>query len=140
MKLHDYTHPTPHGGHCRVRIYDGPVVVCTEPLNNEGMSITNAAEVIAAGVLDEHPDVFDPFAIRALPHVEYDKPFIFIEHYLDGARGTPGDKATFDLVTFSHYRPRDTLHSGEWTREIGTPSWKPLDRATAEKLVGEHIE
>ena len=45
-----------------MRIYqdgdDLPVVVCTELPDNEGMSITNAAEQIAAEVLGNHPDVF----------------------------------------------------------------------------------
>src|SRR5215208_6039880 len=63
---HDYIHPTPHGGRCRVRIYEDttelPIIVCTELTDNPGMSITNAAEQIAAEVLENHPHVFDPFA------------------------------------------------------------------------------
>jgi hypothetical protein len=44
----------PKGGHCRVRVYlpeadrDAPVVLCSELLNNAGLSVTKAAEVIAA--------------------------------------------------------------------------------------------
>ena len=47
----------PKGGRCRVRIYlpddvrDAPVVVCSERPSNPGGSITNSAEVIAAGVI-----------------------------------------------------------------------------------------
>lgn len=43
--------------HCRVRIYlpddvrDAPVVACSELPSNAGDSITNSAEVIAAGVI-----------------------------------------------------------------------------------------
>ena len=56
-----YIHPYRGAGgrpaRCRVRIYlpedvrDSPVVVCSELLNNPGGSITNSAEVIAAGVI-----------------------------------------------------------------------------------------
>jgi flavin-binding protein dodecin len=49
----DYIQPTPHKGRCRVRIYrpdlpeegsaarDEAVVICSEPKDNPGMSITN---------------------------------------------------------------------------------------------------
>jgi len=57
----DYIHPYKDAGdrpsHCRVLIYlsddmrDAPVVVCSELPNNPGGSITNSAEVIAAGVI-----------------------------------------------------------------------------------------
>jgi hypothetical protein len=57
----DYIHPHKDAGvrpaRCRVRIYlpddmhDAPVVICSEPPNNPGGSITNSAEVIAAGVI-----------------------------------------------------------------------------------------
>jgi hypothetical protein len=143
MMIHDYTHPTPRSGRCRIRIYQHsgelPIVICTEPKDNEGMSITNSVEVIAAEVLTNHPDVFDPFALGPIPGIEYDKSFIWIEHYLDGARGTPEDPATFDLVTFSHYEPREVLRAGVWSKEIGEPSWKPTDRATVEALVGGQL-
>src|SRR5215208_825848 len=59
MLTGDYIYHTPRGGYCRVRIYTGgfgtgdlPVVICTEPTDNEGMSITNAAAHIAAQVLE----------------------------------------------------------------------------------------
>jgi hypothetical protein len=57
----DYIHPYKDTGgrsaRCRVRIYlhddvrDAPVVICSELPNNPGGSITNSAEVIAAGVV-----------------------------------------------------------------------------------------
>ena len=60
----DYIHPTPHGGSCRVRIYlpdeedeaigDAPVVICSDLPTNKGMSVTNAAELIAAEVIKYH--------------------------------------------------------------------------------------
>jgi len=144
MLVSDYNHPTPHGGRCRVRIYEEsgelPVVVCTEPPDNEGMSITNAAEQIAGEVTTSNPEVFDPFSLGSIPGIGYDKPMIWIEHYLDGARGTPEDRATFDLVEFAHYEPRDVLRAGEWNKEIGEPSWSPLDRESVERLVGAPVD
>jgi hypothetical protein len=57
----DYIHPYKdaggHPGRCRVQIYlpddmrDAPGVVCSELPNNPGGSITNSAEVVAAGVI-----------------------------------------------------------------------------------------
>ena len=55
--IHTYRSAGGHLSRCRVRIYlpdddlDAPVVVCSELPNNPGGSITNAAEVIAAGVI-----------------------------------------------------------------------------------------
>ena len=124
----DYIYPTPHGGRCRVRIYlpeegrDAPVVVCTELRDNPGMSVTNAAERIAGEVIHAH----------RLP-----VPVVWIEHYEDGARGTPEDPATFDLVLFSSYEVEDLgPYLGEERKRIGEPSWMALDRATVETLVG----
>jgi hypothetical protein len=116
------------------------VFVCTEPPDNRGMSITNAAEILAALVLERHPDVFDPFTVAQLPGISYDAPFIWIEHYEDGARGTPQDRATFDLVEFSHYEARDVRGGGVWHKAIGEPSWSPLDRGSVEALIGGPLE
>jgi hypothetical protein len=130
----DYIHPTPHSGRCRVRIYrpdlpeessaarDEAVVICTELKDNPGMSITNAAERIAGEVISFH----------RLP-----TPLVWIEHRRNRALGTPNDPHTFDLVTFSSYEVEDL---GEEGKRIGEPSWRPLDRATVEALVGDRVE
>jgi hypothetical protein len=141
---HDYIHPTPHGGRCRVRIYEDttkmPVIVCTEFTDNPGQSITHAAEQIAAEVLENHPHVFDPFALTSIAGLSYDKPFVWIEHYEDGARrGTPRDRATFDLVEFAHYEVRGELRAGQWAKEIGSPSRRLLNRSSVEALIGGPI-
>jgi hypothetical protein len=132
----DYIHTTPHGGLCNISIYAHdpevlPVVLCTEPRDNPGMSITNCAEQLAAEVMDNHPHLFDSGL--------GDKPFAWIEHYEDGARGTPQDRATFDLVEFSSYEPRDVMRAGVWTKEIGSPSWKPSSRSEAEAMIGGRV-
>jgi hypothetical protein len=140
---HDYIHPHPHGGRCRVRIFEDttlmPVIVCTELTDNPGQSITNAAKQIAAEVLENHPHVFDPFALVSIAGLSYDKPFVWIEHYEDGARGTPSDPATFDLVEFSHYEVRGELRAGQWAKEIGSPSRRRLNRGSVEALIGGTI-
>ena len=127
----DYIHPTPRGGRCRIRIFlpeeerDAPVVVCTELKNNPGQSVTNAAEQIAAEVIQGH----------RLP-----MSLVWIEHYEDGARGSPEDPHTFDLVIFSGYEiTQRTPYPGEARLTIGEPTWKPLDRQSVEILVGELI-
>jgi hypothetical protein len=134
----DYIHPTPHKGRCRVRIYrpdlpeegsaarDEAVVICTEFQDNPGMSVTNSAERIAGEVISFH----------RLP-----TPLVWIEHYQDGARGTKEDPHTFDLVTFSSYEVEDLgSYMGEERKRIGEPSWKPLDRATVETLIGKPLD
>lgn len=137
MLVSDYMHPTPRGGRCRIRIYqrDGelPVVVCTELDDNTGMSITNAAEMVASQVLDSHRHDFPAYHSSG-------KPFVWIEHYQTGSRGTRTDPATFDLVEFEHYEVRDELRGRVWHKEIGSPSWKALDRATVERLVGARVD
>jgi hypothetical protein len=38
---------------------------------------------------------------------------VWIEHYEDGARGTPEDRTTFDLITFSNDDPEPVLGASE---------------------------
>jgi hypothetical protein len=128
----DYIHPYKDTGgrsaHCRVQIYlsddtrDDPVVICSEVPNNPGGSITNSAEVIAAGV------------IRAN---ELPTPLVWIEHWPEGA--TEG-KETFELVVFSSYEVIERApYLGERRAWIGDATCKPLDRASVEILVGGKV-
>jgi hypothetical protein len=79
-------------GRCRVRIYfpddvlDAPMVVCSELSNNPGGSITNSAEVIAAGVIQAN---------------ELPAPLVWIEHWAKEA--TDGGEESFELVVFASY-------------------------------------
>ena len=129
----DYIHPYKDAGggsaHCRVRIYhfddmhDSPVVICSELPNNPGGSITDSAEVIAAGV------------IRAN---ELPTPLAWIEHW--PKESTDQGAETFDLVVFSRYEVEERApYLGETRAWIGEPTWKPLDRATVEVLVGGKV-
>lgn len=102
---------------------DAPVIICTEPRNNPGQSVTNAAETIASEVA----------TVNRLP-----LPLVWIEHYEAGARGTPEDPHTFDLVTFAGHEvegPGEYMDEGE--RRVWEPSWSSLDRAAVEALIGE---
>ena len=123
----DYIHPTPHGGRCRVRIYlpdergDAPVVVCSELPENRGMSVTNAAERIAAEVLKRH----------GLPTP------IWIEQRT--AETAHGPEERFALVVFSDYEVRELPPYLGVRLTIGVPTWKPLDRTSVEVLVGREV-
>ena len=106
---------------CRVRVYlpadverDAPVVICSELADNPGTTITNAAEWIAGDVIRRHK--------LSVP--------VWIEHH---------PPEVFDLVVFSHYEIREVERGGVSRREIGSPTWKLLDRATVEVLVGEKV-
>jgi hypothetical protein len=126
--IHPYKGAWGRRSHYRVRIYlpdevrDAPVVICSELPNNPGGSTTNSAEVIAAGV------------IRAN---ELPTPLVWIEHWPQ--ESTEGQE-TFDLVVFSGYKLEERVpYLGERRAWIGEPTWKPLDRATVEVLVGGKV-
>jgi hypothetical protein len=98
---------------------DAPVVICSELPNNPGGSITNSAEVIAAGV------------IRAN---ELPTPLVWIEHW---PKQTTEGQETFELVVFSSYEVVERApYLGERRPWIGHATWKPLDRASVEVMVG----
>lgn len=123
----DYTHPTPHGGRCRVRIYlpdeevDAPVVVCSELSDNRGMSVTNAAERIAAEVIEKHG--------LAVP--------VWIGQRT--AETAHGLEERFALVVFSDHEVKELAPYLEVRLTIGEPAFKRLDRASVEVLVGRKV-
>ena len=128
----DYIHPYKDAGgrsaHCRVRIYfpddpgDDLVVICSELPNNPGGPITNSAEVIVAGV------------IRAN---ELPTPLVWIEHWPEESAD---EQETFELVVFSSYEVAERApYLGETRAWIGDATWKPLDRASVEVLVGGKV-
>jgi hypothetical protein len=129
----DYIHPykgaAGRPAQCRVRIYlpsdvrDAPVVICSELPHNPGGSITNSAEVIAAGV------------IRAN---ELPTPMIWIEHWPE--ESTDGGEETFELVVVSSYEVEERApYLGETRARIGGATWKTLDRATVEALIRQKV-
>ena len=129
----DYIHPYKDAGgrhsYCRLRIYlpdevlDAPVVICSELPNNPGGSITNSAEVIVAGVIRPN---------------ELPTPVVWIEHWPE--ESTDGDEESFELVVFSSYEVTQRApYLGETRAWIGDATWKRLDRATVEVLVGGKV-
>ena len=129
----DYIHPYKDAGddpaRCRVRIYlpdeagDSPVVICSEVPNNPGGSITNSAEMIAAGVI----------RANELPTL-----LVWIEHW--PKESTDGGAETFELVVFSSYEVVERApYLGEARARIGDATWKRLDRASVAILVGGEV-
>ena len=97
-------------------------MVCSELPNNPGGSITNSAEVIAAGV------------IRAS---ELPTPLVWIEHWPEE---TTEGQETFELVVFFSYEVVERApYLGETRAWIGDATWKKLDRATVQVLVDEKV-
>jgi hypothetical protein len=125
----DYIHPTPRGGRCRVRIYlpeeeqDAPVVVCSELPNTGGTSVTYAAEQLVAEVISSH---------------ELPTPLVWIEHW--PKESTDGGEGTFELVVFSSLRVEERApYLGKERAWVGHATWKRLDRASVEVLVGGKV-
>src|SRR5215208_3893596 len=103
-------------------VRDAPVVVCLELPNDPRGSITNSAEVIAAGV------------IRAN---ELPIPLVWVEHWPEE---TTEGQETFELVVFSGYEVvQRAPYLGETRTWIGEPTWKTLDRVSVEVLVGGKV-
>jgi hypothetical protein len=90
----------------------------SELANNPGTSVTNAIEQIAAEVMD----ALTPMSVP-----------VCIEHYPSEATG--GSEESFDLVVFAHHEVKEVLRAGIWRKELGSPTWKPLDSCAVEVLV-----
>jgi hypothetical protein len=125
----DYIHPTPRGGRCRIRIYlpeedqDASVVICQELPNNGSTSVTYAAEQLAAEVIRSH----------GLP-----TPLVWIEHWPKEVMD--GEEETFELAVFSSYEVTQRApYLGETRVWIGEATWRTLDRASVEVLVGGKV-
>jgi hypothetical protein len=104
-------------------MHDAPVVIFSELPNNPGGSITNSAEVIAAGVIQDN---------------ELPTPLVWIEHWPEESTGR--GEETFELVVFSSYEVTERApYLGETRAWTGEPAWKQLDRATVEVLVGGKV-
>jgi hypothetical protein len=62
---------------------------------------------------------------------------VWIEHWPEE---TTEGQETFELVVFSSYEVVERApYLGETRAWIGEPTWKPLDRAAVELLVGEKV-
>lgn len=159
-KVRDYVHHYTKGGtrgvagYCRVRIYvpasanaeanvEGsgrPVIFCSEPPMESGYSgpsITNAAEAIAAGLL-QHPEVAEAVSAWGRGTGEPPAPFYFIEHYPRGeAERCCGMEQTFDFVTFGSYEPMQKGIAGNSYQVLGEPEWSATTREFVEALTAD---
>jgi hypothetical protein len=121
----DYVHPyEPDAGvrsRCRIRLYlpsedkDAAVVICSELSNNPGTSVTKAAQVIAAEIIE---------------HFKLPEPPVWIEHYPKEA--TDGEAKTFDLVVFATTRWLKPCAAGRLGKrsgaQLGSGSTAPPSR------------
>lgn len=117
-------------GHCRVRIYTGPglvpLVLVSECDNNPGTSITGAA-----------PELYPRLIAKFLPGwLDQAEDLILVEHY-PGHQGEWGKRQvdTFDLVTFTHWKPRIRYMSGVNHVMFGDPEWRPFGESRLRELV-----
>jgi hypothetical protein len=98
------------------------VVVCSELPNNPGGSITNSAEVIAAGVI----------RARELP-----TPLVWIEHWPEQSIN---GRETVELAVFTNYEVAQRApYLGVTRAWIGDATWKRLDRTSVAILVGGEV-
>ena len=130
----DYIHPyrgiIGARSRCRIRLYlpqedqDSAVVICSELPDTSGTPVINAAEQIAAEIIQ---------------HFRLPSPPVWIEYYPQEKESANGQEETFDLVTFTHHEVKDTLRGGLLHQEIGQPTRKRLDRTSVELLVGQEV-
>jgi hypothetical protein len=123
----DYIHPTsrkvPRASLPTHRRARRPIVVCSEFPTNDGASITNTAEQLAAEVIHYH--ALTP-------------PVVWIEHH--PPETTDGSTETFDLVAFSSYKVKERApYLGETRLSLGEPNWKRITRGMVEVLVGGEV-
>ena len=147
VERHEFTAGNGFDGWCRVHVYDGtdasgglPVVIISEPIENDGPSVTNTIEQLAAEALTRYVAAQD----GAEP------PFVLVEHYYDrqphrgrGALHDPFFGETFDLVTFKSWRRRQRWVRRDggvrWYQTFETPDWRRSDRETIEQMIGEAL-
>ncbi len=68
---------------------------------------------------------------------ELPTPLVWIEHW---PKESTGGAETFELVVFTSYEVVERApYLGETRARIGGATWKRLDRATVEVLVGEKM-
>ena len=123
------------GAVCRIRVYEQsgtpPVVIATELPENEGTSVTNMAEYLAAEIIQQHfPQRF-----------EENEPIVWLEQYpaLKDRRHRVSDKFEYDRVTFGSWAPRRVFLGGVERIALGEPAWHPLTLETLTELVGQDI-
>ena len=122
---------------CRVRVFlpedDGGaasyVVVATDDADAAGMSITNAAETLAAQVCLRWN--IPPERLTWVEHYDY--------RHRPGGRSASGKRTeSFDRVLFLG-GARPVPAAGQVAPPLGEPDWQPTDKASVEALLGEAL-
>jgi len=120
---------------CRIAIYAPspgesdrrPLIVCEALSENDGMSVTNMAEYLAAAIVARHfPALLDTGTAGG-------QPVRWLERY-PPASGWAGE---YDEVTFVPWRIRVVGSEGARRRALGAPRWRPLSRAEAAALADD---
>jgi len=118
-------------GKTRVRIYnsEAPLILVSELDDNEGPSVTNAA------------DLLWPALVRTyLPErMEHEPPAVFVEHYpalsLYGRRG----KDDYSQVTFPHATPKVVWEGRSKRLSYGEPRWRHIGEEEVIRLAGGRL-
>jgi hypothetical protein len=111
-----------------------PILLLTEPHENESTSLTNLIEVLAAELIAKHcPARFETLG---------EPPAIVIEHYPPDPNRPAGPRnaGQYDLVTFASWTPRPARSGSQHRTSLGEPSWRHLSAAEVRALIGDEAD
>ena len=143
-KLLDYIHR--HRGfwdaqpeaRVRVRLIERPegppILLLSEPNDNESTSVTNMIEVLAAELIAKHcPARFEVLG---------EPPAIVVEHYPPNPDRPVGPRnaGEYDRVDFASWRPRPAKSGWQHRTSLGEPSWHRLKPFEVRELLGEEAD
>lgn len=130
-----------HGseGMCRIRIFREagrtPIILCSQPPEMVGTSITHLAEYLAAEVASKYLPAWEtPRRSGATPEA---LPFLWIEHY----PGQPYLEENCAFVRFEDYRI-ERLPAGYWPGQrskLGQPIWRHVRESAVAALLGRPL-
>lgn len=123
---------------CRVRFIErgnaAPILLLSEPPDNESTSVTNMIEVITAELIAKHaPDRFETLDAP---------PVVVIEHYPpDPARPrSRRNGGSYDSVTFARWTPRPARSGSHRRIALTEPSWHRLSPDEVRALLGDEAD
>lgn len=125
---HDYIHPIPDGGRCRIRVYapeernDSPVVICSDLKENGAQPVAEATSELMAEVISAH---------------NFTAPVLWIEHYWNEAHSNEASD-TFNLVHAGGFRMEETPEHSKLVG-IGTPERESLSAEDVESVLGQQL-
>jgi hypothetical protein len=104
-----------------------PGMVLGEHPDNPSTSVTNMAELLAAGLIQQHfPQRFD-----------HEPPAILLEHYPRElhSSGRTARQPTWDWLSFHSWAPRRVWLGGRERQAFGEPEWRSVPEHEGEALV-----